>query len=125
MSTSENFESLYKGKNFVFDQRKGERVTNDVLTNCFTCGKPCDDHTNCSNPVCDKLFVQCSDCQDAFHNSCSEDCKSISILPQDQKTAISKEFSKRVKKIQKLETPKDFSKRKDDSYHDWKKILGR
>jgi UPF0176 protein len=29
----------FKGKNFVFDERLGERITDDILSECHTCGK--------------------------------------------------------------------------------------
>lgn len=30
------------GKNFVFDERMGERISNDVIAHCHQCGAPCD-----------------------------------------------------------------------------------
>lgn len=41
--------SLFKGVNYVFDLRLGERVTDDVLTGCLTCGVACDTQTDCRN----------------------------------------------------------------------------
>ncbi len=36
------------GKNFVFDERMGELISNnDVIAHCHQCGAPCDTHTNC------------------------------------------------------------------------------
>ncbi len=55
----QNIESKFKGVNFVFDERIGERITNDVISNCHQCGKPCDTHTNCKNDDCHLLFIQC------------------------------------------------------------------
>jgi UPF0176 protein len=34
----------FHGKNFVFDQRLGERVTNEIISQCHQCGKPADTH---------------------------------------------------------------------------------
>jgi UPF0176 protein len=45
----ENIESKFIGKNFVFDHRLGERITDDIIAQCHQCGKPCDNHTNCAN----------------------------------------------------------------------------
>ncbi len=45
-------EIKFKGKNFVFDDRLGERITDDILSNCHQCGVACDDHTNCKNDAC-------------------------------------------------------------------------
>ena len=42
-------ENKFQGKNFVFDDRLGERITEDVISKCHQCGAPCDNHTNCAN----------------------------------------------------------------------------
>jgi len=47
------------GKNFVFDERMGERISDDVIAQCHQCGAPCDTHTNCKNDGCHLLFIQC------------------------------------------------------------------
>ncbi|KAG6623321.1 uncharacterized protein IUM83_06281 [Phytophthora cinnamomi] len=73
--------SLFKGKNFVFDQRcvgeltESEEVTADVLGKCFQCGEPCNHHTNCSNVMCGGLILQCQECAAILMGACSEDCK--------------------------------------------------
>ena len=35
------------GKNFVFDERMGERISDEIIAHCHQCGAPCDSHTNC------------------------------------------------------------------------------
>ncbi len=77
----ENLESKFIGKNFVFDHRLGERITDDIVSQCHQCGKPCDNHTNCLNDGCHLLFIQCDDCQAAMENCCSDECLSITHLP--------------------------------------------
>ncbi|VAX76728.1 UPF0176 protein YceA [Serratia symbiotica] len=62
------------GKNFVFDERMGERVTDDVIAYCHQCGIPCDTHTNCKNEGCHVLFIQCPMCLAKFEGCCSENC---------------------------------------------------
>ena len=74
-------ESKFKGKNFVFDERLGERITEDILSTCHQCGKACDNHTNCANVECNLLFIQCDDCKAAFNNCCSDACKEIIAQP--------------------------------------------
>jgi predicted sulfurtransferase len=49
----------FVGKNFVFDGRMGERITDDVIAKCHQCGAPCDNHTTCNNDGCHLLFIQC------------------------------------------------------------------
>ncbi|MGS0748457.1 oxygen-dependent tRNA uridine(34) hydroxylase TrhO [Halpernia sp. GG3] len=73
----ENIESKFIGKNFVFDQRLGERITDDIVSKCHQCGKPCDNHTNCANDACHLLFIQCDDCKTGMENCCSTKCLEI------------------------------------------------
>lgn len=77
----ENIESKFIGKNFVFDHRLGERITNDIVSQCHQCGKPCDNHTNCENEGCHLLFIQCDECKAAMENCCSAECKEIIHMP--------------------------------------------
>jgi UPF0176 protein len=65
----------FKGKNFVFDDRMGERITADVISRCHQCGAPCDTHTNCANDGCHLLFIQCPDCAETYKGCCSEACR--------------------------------------------------
>lgn len=71
----EELSSKFKGKNFVFDHRMSERITEDVLGTCLTCDSSCDDYTNCANHECNRLFIQCHACQDKMKNFCSSECQ--------------------------------------------------
>ncbi|UPT71953.1 MAG: rhodanese-related sulfurtransferase [Flavobacterium sp. JAD_PAG50586_2] len=73
----EGLESKFIGKNFVFDHRLGERITDDIVSQCHQCGKPCDNHTNCENEGCHLLFIQCDECKSAMENCCSAECQEI------------------------------------------------
>lgn len=84
----EKLESMFKGKNFVFDERLGERITEDVIAHCHQCGTPCDTHTNCANDDCHLLFIQCSTCAEKYAGCCSEQCSEIIRLPQDERIKI-------------------------------------
>jgi UPF0176 protein len=76
----------FLGKNFVFDDRLSERVSNDVISNCHQCGKPCDDHVNCKNLHCNLLFIQCDDCINEHSGCCSPSClDTISLSEEEQK----------------------------------------
>lgn len=77
----ENLESKFIGKNFVFDHRLGERITDDIVSQCHQCGKPCDNHTNCENEGCHLLFIQCDECKAAMENCCSTECQEIIHMP--------------------------------------------
>jgi len=80
----ENLPLKFKGKNFVFDERLGERITEDVIAECHICGKPCDTHTNCANDGCHLLFIQCAECAAVYEGCCSTECMEEKNLPEDQ-----------------------------------------
>ncbi|WP_163409325.1 oxygen-dependent tRNA uridine(34) hydroxylase TrhO [Flavobacterium ajazii] len=77
----EGLESKFIGKNFVFDNRLGERITDDIISQCHQCGKPCDNHTNCENDGCHLLFIQCDECKTAMENCCSTECLEVIHMP--------------------------------------------
>ena len=85
---AEGLESKFIGKNFVFDHRLGERITDDIVSQCHQCGKPCDVHTNCVNEGCHLLFIQCEDCKTAMEECCSQECVDIIHLPEGEQKAI-------------------------------------
>ncbi|MFC2108966.1 rhodanese-related sulfurtransferase [Bacteroidota bacterium] len=76
-------ENKFKGKNFVFDHRRAERISEDVVSNCHQCGEPCDTHVNCENEACHLLFIQCDSCKEKMNTCCSEECKEIAALPYE------------------------------------------
>lgn len=80
-------ESKFIGKNFVFDHRLGERITDDIIAQCHQCGKPCDNHTNCANDACHLLFIQCDECKAIMENTCSTECHEIIHLPEEEQVA--------------------------------------
>lgn len=84
----ENLESKFIGKNFVFDHRLGERITDDIVSQCHQCGTPCDVHTNCINEGCHLLFLQCEKCAQAMEGCCSTDCIDVIHLPEEEQKAI-------------------------------------
>ncbi|MDR1502318.1 MAG: rhodanese-related sulfurtransferase [Prevotella sp.] len=87
---AEGLESKFTGKNFVFDNRLGERITEDIIAHCHQCGKPCDTHTNCKNDGCHLLFIQCDECAEKMKCCCSDACKDIVSLPDEQQKVIRK-----------------------------------
>lgn len=75
------------GKNFVFDERLGERISDQIIAHCHQCGAVCDDHTNCHNDGCHLLFIQCPDCAEKFSGCCSLSCQQERHLPvEEQRT---------------------------------------
>tara|TARA_B100000003_G_C10936034_1_gene373279 strand:+ start:1866 stop:2897 length:1032 start_codon:yes stop_codon:yes gene_type:complete len=83
-------ENKFKGLNFVFDERKGERISEDVISNCHLCNSSCDSHANCANPACNLLFIQCPDCSKAYSGCCSKDCQTVINLPEEEQKTLRK-----------------------------------
>ena len=83
-------ENKFKGINFVFDERKGERISEDVISNCHLCNSSCDSHANCTNPACNLLFIQCPDCRKAYSGCCSKDCQTVINLPEEEQKTLRK-----------------------------------
>ena len=83
-----NLQSKFTGKNFVFDNRLGERITEDVIATCHQCGKPCDVHVNCKNDGCHLLFIQCDECKEKYDACCSIECKETIHMPVERQKAI-------------------------------------
>jgi UPF0176 protein len=80
----EGLESKFIGKNFVFDHRLGERITDDIIAQCHQCGTPCDTHVNCANEACHLLFIQCDSCAEKMENCCSTSCVETIYLPIEE-----------------------------------------
>lgn len=81
-------ENKFIGKNFVFDDRLGERVTHDVIAHCHQCGKAADTHTNCRNEGCHLLFIQCDECAEKYSGCCSKACFHIYQLPEEEQKKL-------------------------------------
>ncbi|MEM9929868.1 MAG: rhodanese-related sulfurtransferase [Bacteroidota bacterium] len=77
-------ESKYLGKNFVFDERMGERITEHIVSHCHQCGAPTDRQLDCANEACHILFVQCEKCAAKFNDCCSTQCKDFIELPEEE-----------------------------------------
>jgi UPF0176 protein len=91
-------ESKFIGKNFVFDERLGERVTEDVIATCHICGTSCDTHTDCKNDACHILFIQCEICGKELDGCCSQECLDFSQLPLEEQKIRRKDQSQVVSK---------------------------
>ena len=83
-------ENRFIGKNFVFDERLGERITDDIIARCHQCGNPCDTHRNCKNVACNLLFIQCEACAERYQGCCSMECNEIINLPEDEQKKLRK-----------------------------------
>ena len=83
---NQGLENKFKGKNFVFDDRLAETISEDVIANCHQCGEPADTHVNCANTGCNLLFIQCANCKEKMKHCCSDTCiEVIHMNVEDQK----------------------------------------
>ena len=83
-------ENKFIGKNFVFDHRRAEKITEDVVSNCHQCGNACNTHTNCANDGCHLLFIQCDACSETMENTCSTDCQEVIQLSFEEQKELRK-----------------------------------
>ncbi|MBS1644737.1 MAG: rhodanese-related sulfurtransferase [Bacteroidetes bacterium] len=104
-ATEQGLPLKFIGKNFVFDARLGERISEDVIAHCHQCGKPCDTHTNCANNACHLLFIQCNECHEKMEGCCNEQCISELHLSDEERSALAAE--------RKASKTKAFNKSKD------------
>lgn len=80
----------FRGKNFVFDNRLGERISEEVIALCHQCGEPADTHTNCRNEGCHLLFIQCEKCAATYEGCCSAACRDTIHLPEEAQKELRK-----------------------------------
>jgi UPF0176 protein len=87
----EGLENRFKGKNFVFDERLGERVGNEVISHCHLCREAkSDTHYHCKNQICHVLFLGCDDCVKKHDGYCSTWCQLTDKAP----TGFKKRFAR-------------------------------
>ncbi len=84
----QGLENRFHGKNFVFDERLGERISEEIISHCHQCGELADTHTNCKNEACHLLFIQCSNCAEKYDGCCCEDCQRIYHLPEEEQKLL-------------------------------------
>lgn len=101
----EEIENKFHGKNFVFDGRMAETVTDEILGTCFTCKQAADRYTNCKNDLCHALFIQCEPCEKNMFGTCSPTCQSIAILPEEERKRLRKNRKATFKILQSPSSP--------------------
>jgi UPF0176 protein len=85
---NQELDNKFIGKNFVFDERRSERISDDIISCCHQCGEPADTHENCLNEACHLLFIQCANCNTITEGCCSKECAEINRLPEDVKKEL-------------------------------------
>ena len=88
---AQGLENKFLGKNFVFDERLGERVGPEIIAHCHQCGAVADTHVNCANDHCHILFIQCDNCRSAFQGCCSDHCRDfVATYTLDERRELAK-----------------------------------
>jgi UPF0176 protein len=87
----QGLENKFKGKNFVFDERLGERISDEIIATCHLCKKTkCDTHYHCKNQICHTMFIGCEKCLEERSGYCSWSCKQIDKLPPQYKKTLAR-----------------------------------
>lgn len=76
---------FFRGKNYVFDARIALPINDDILGQCALCNVTCDEHNNCLNALCNKQYIACKACLDAYQYCCSTTCKELVLNNQVNK----------------------------------------
>ncbi len=85
---NKGLKNKFKGVNFVFDNRLGEQITDEIISHCHQCGEKSAAHRNCENEACHLLFIQCGDCREKFDGCCGEDCQNNKNLPPEKQKEL-------------------------------------
>lgn len=82
----QNLPNKFKGKNFVFDERLGERIGEEIIATCHLCAKTkADTHYHCKFQPCHVLFIGCDTCVSKKRGYCSYTCQLLDTLPAKSK----------------------------------------
>ena len=90
LDKDKSLENKFEGKNFVFDERRGERISDNVISTCHQCDELFDTHVNCKNENCNLLFLQCLSCQEKHKNCCSVECIEAINLSKEERVKLRK-----------------------------------
>jgi UPF0176 protein len=89
----------FKGKNFVFDERLGERIGGEVIAHCHLCKTAkSDTHYHCKNQICHTLFIGCDECVVKRDGYCSFICRQVDKLPSTTKKTLARHYNRYVRK---------------------------
>lgn len=100
----EGLPNRFKGTNFVFDERLGERIGDEIISYCHLCNKEkSDQHYHCKNQICHVLFLGCESCVEKKGGYCSAKCRLIDKLPAKRKKVIARYYNQYFR-------PKQFKK---------------
>ncbi len=80
---AKGLQNKFRGKNFVFDERMGERIGEEIISDCQVCKKTkSDEYVHCKNKSCHVLFLSCEKCQTKLAGYCSGVCRICDKFPR-------------------------------------------
>lgn len=83
--------NTFRGKNFVFDERLGERISDEIISTCHLCrNTKSDTHFHCKSQMCYGLFIGCDKCISKHDGYCSWKCVQMDKLPKSAKKVIAR-----------------------------------
>jgi UPF0176 protein len=95
----QGLENKFRGKNFVFDERLGERVGEEIISTCHLCkSQKSDTHYHCQNQICHTLFIGCASCVEKKKGYCSFVCRQIDRLPASTKKTVARHYNLKIRK---------------------------
>ena len=99
----EGLSNKFRGKNFVFDERLGERIGEEVISFCHLCGhEKSDRFIHCKNQTCHVLFLCCERCEQKKKGYCSYKCMTFDALPVKVKKFLSRNnYKKKMEQFKK------------------------
>lgn len=95
----EGLPNKFRGKNFVFDERLGERISDEIIATCHLCKKTkADTHYHCKNQICHTLFISCDTCLSRKRGFCSKKCELVDVLPATWKKRLARFYNTYVRR---------------------------
>ena len=95
----QGLENKFEGKNFVFDERLGERIGDEIISTCHLCKKSkSDTHYHCQNQICHTLFIGCEECVKKKAGYCSLVCKQVDTLSANHKKRFARYYNLYIRK---------------------------
>ena len=95
----QNLPNKFLGKNFVFDERLGERVGDEIISTCHICKRAkSDTHYHCKNQICHTLFLGCENCIKKRRGYCSWSCVQVDRLPEHSKKLMARYYNLYVRR---------------------------
>jgi UPF0176 protein len=97
----EGLPNLFRGKNFVFDERLGERIGDEIISHCHLClTTKSDTHFQCKNIICNVLFLGCTECDTKLAGYCGAWCRFADKAPAPIKKYFARYYNRYFKPAQ-------------------------